>query len=147
MSNCRKQKLERFRFFVLPNNFSGSVNLPISSSPANPTILASLEIPVELHDAIWLTGNVGWMADSGIANVLFKIWRGSPVTGTLIYSALQGGESGFERNYIASLSHIDVDECHSSCTTYFLTAEVINPPATATVIGPITFIAAAIEPH
>lgn len=138
-------RFEKFNFFVLPNNTNGAVNIPISSNAASPTILASLAIYADRDDVLWLTASVGWRADTGVVNVLFRIWRNAPVTGILIASALQGGDSNSEINYVTSFSHVDANFTHSRERLYFLTAEVTNAPNTATVRGPITFTATEID--
>lgn len=141
----RRDRFEEFNFLVLPNNTSGSVNIPISANAANPTILGRLIVYADRDDVVWLTASIGWRANAGIPNVLFRIWRNVPITGILIASAIQGGDSASEVNYVTSFSHVDTHFTHSRERLYFLTAEVTNTPGTATVIGPITFTGTEID--
>lgn len=141
-----RESFERFSFFVLPDNTNGAANIPISSNAASPTILPSIAIHSDRDDAVWLTASVGWRAVTGVPNVLFRIWRNAPITGVLIASALQGGDSSSEKNYVTSFSHIDTKFAHSRERQYFLTAEVTNGPTpSATITGPVTFTAAEID--
>ena len=140
-----RKTFERFAFFVLPNNTTGSVSIPLS---ATPTPLATVTIPTDRDDVVFLTGTVGWRAVTngrGLekVDVLFKIWRNSLV-GTPIFSALDSGEAGGDDNRVTSFAHVDtgVTECF---TTYFLTAELPDAGSAATVVGPITFTATEIE--
>ncbi|HWR44255.1 hypothetical protein [Sporomusa sp.] len=146
-------EIKRFRFFVLPNNTTGSVSIPITRSPAT-TTLASLtrRSDCDSDSAVLLSATVGWVAitdGTGLdrVDVLFKIWRGAPVTGTLIFSADDSGESGFDSRKVTSFSHVDTrfDFRSSKPPTYFLTAELPDTGSVATVIGPITFTATEFE--
>ena len=140
--------IENFRFSVLPNNVSGSVSIPLTSTP---TILASLTLRSDCDsDFTVLAATVGWLAvtdGTGLdkVNVLFKIWRGAPLTGCLIFSADDSGESGFDSRKVTSFTHVDTGLRSFKGPTYFLTAELPDAGSAATVIGPITFIATEIE--
>jgi hypothetical protein len=141
----REEVFEKFNYFVWPSNVSGAVDISISNNANNPTVLASLRVRADRDDAIWLNATIGWLASSGTTHVLFKIWKDAPLTGTLVTSALVGGESGFERNYVTSFSHVDVNLSSQREHIYFLTAEVVTANTSANVIGPITFTASTIE--
>jgi len=144
MTVCGHNEFERFRFFVLPNNTRDAVNMPVSSDPDNPTVLARLSIHSDPNDAVWLTAAVGWQADILQPEVLFKIWRGEPVTGLLIFSAKEKGETA-DRFKATSFSHVDTIFTKAGEYAYTLTAEVTEPGNAAVVTGPITFTAAEIE--
>ena len=141
-------EINNLRFFVLPNNTSGSVCIPLTLSP-RPTTLACLTLRSDSEcDTVFLTATVGWLAVTNgtcldRVNVLFKIWRGSPVTGTLIFSADDSGESGFDSRKVTSFTH--VDNRPSRPHSYTLTAELPDAGSAATVIGPITFVAIEFE--
>ena len=144
--------LENFRFFVLPSNTAGSVCIPITDSPT-PRTLASLILRSDCEfDFTALAATVGWQAVSegrGIdrVSVLFKIWRGTPVTGQLIFSARDSAESDDDNRRVTSFTHVDTgfDFRSSRPPVYFLTAELPNEGSAANVIGPITFTATEIE--
>ena len=145
-------EIERFNFFVLPNNTSGSVSQPIALSPGF-TVLATLGLHCRDFDhGVILTATVGWLAvtdgtDLDRVNVLFKIWRGAPGHGNLIFSADDSGESGFDSRKVTSFTHVDARFDHRSekSRSYTLTAELPDPGSAATVIGPITFVATELE--
>lgn len=140
------QTFERFRFDVLTPNTNGAISVPISTVVTSPTTLATVNIRTDINDVVWLTATVGWIAATGVTNVRFKIFRGNPTTGTLISSALAGGESGFERNYVTSFSHVDTNlPTIFTDQLYTLTAEVITAGTTATAVGPVTFTASEID--
>ena len=148
MSHCTS--IENFRFSVLPNNVSGGVSIPLTLSPT-PTILASLTLRSDCDfDFTVLTATVGWLAvtdgtDLERVNVLFKIWRGAPLTGCLIFSADDSGESGFDSRKVTSFTHVDTGLRSFKDPTYFLTAELPDTGSAARVIGPITFTATEFE--
>ena len=135
---------ERFAFFVLPTNTSGSVSIPLSTSP---TTLATITIHGDRNDVVFLTGTVGWRAvtnGTGLnkVNVLFQIRRNA-AGGSLIFSADDSAEANGDNNRVTSFNHVDTNI--KSQTTYFLTAQLIDVGSAATVIGPITFTATEIE--
>jgi hypothetical protein len=141
-SDCNE--FERFAFFVLPTNTSGSVSIPLSASP---TTLATVTIHTDRDDVVFLTGTVGWQAKTngtGLskANVLFKIRRNA-VGGSLIFSADDSGEADGDNNRVTSFDHVDTSI--TGRITYFLTAQLTDAGSAATVIGPITFTATEIE--
>lgn len=128
---------ETVRFFVLPNNTAGSVLIPITNSPQP---IAFLTVPIAANEVVSLRATVGWVGTSGIANAIFKIWRGAPVTGTLINSSEESSESGIDRFKVTNLSHVDSGVTGN--ITYTLTAELAEPGRSANIIGPLTFTAA-----
>ena len=136
---------KQFEFFVLPNNTDGSTSIPLLFNI--PTILATVNIDANKNNVVSLIGHTGWQATGGLSsaqNVLFKIWRGNPSTGTLIYSALESSESGFDNFKVSTLVHVD-SITQSNLVTYSFTAELVNAGDSANVIGPITFTATTIE--
>lgn len=139
-----------FSFSVLPSNTSGSVAIPLTLSPT-PTTLATLTMRsgCDCNCAVALNATVGWLAvanGTGLerVDVLFKIWRGVPLT-NLVFSALDSAESGFDSRKLTSFNHVDTRFGSSRFYTYYLTAELPNIGSAATVIGPITFTATEIE--
>ncbi|CVK20727.1 MULTISPECIES: hypothetical protein [Sporomusa] len=146
-------EINNVRFYVLRNNTTGSVSIPLTLSPT-PTPLASITLRsnFDCGRAVVLNATVGWLAvtnGTGIdrVNVLFKIWRGSPATGNLIFSVVDSGESDFDNRKVTSFTHVDsnFDLRSSRPPSYFLTAELLDVGSAATVIGPITFIATEFE--
>lgn len=108
--------------------------------------IASLTTNVASNLLIALRATIGWQAVSGgRTNVIFKIWRGAPVTGTLIFSAEDSGESGFDRNRVTSFSHVDSGFTASQPVTYTLTVETPDAGRIVNIVGPVTFTA-AVEP-
>lgn len=129
-------------FFTLPQNTAGSAIIPIISTG---TPLAALTVETSPNLKINLRATVGWTIPStsaySVTPVLCKIWRGAPVTGTLLYSALDSGESRFDYRVVTALAHVDSGFTVSEPITYTLTAEPANPKMAANVIGPLTFTA------
>lgn len=148
-------EIDQFRFYVLPNNTVGSVAIPLTLSPT-PTTLASLPLrcgcdcDCDYNSTVLLSATVGWQAitnGTGLSrvNVLFKIWRGAPVTGTLIFSTVDSAESTFDNGKVTSFSHVDSRSWALEAPVYVLTAELPYAGSAATVIGPITFTATEFE--
>ncbi len=126
-------------FFTLPNNTSGSVSIPITAST---TTLAAITVQTSPDLELSLRAAVGWQLPPGrITPILFKIWRGAPNTGNLIYSAIDTGEGNFDFRKVTALAHVDRGFTTSGQVTYTLTAELTNPETSASVIGPLTFTA------
>ncbi|MDR3540210.1 MAG: hypothetical protein P4L69_04475 [Desulfosporosinus sp.] len=126
-------------FFTLPQNTSGSVSIPIT---ATGTPMAAITAETSPGLKLSLRAAVGWQLLSGLATpILFKIWRGAPNTGTLIYSTLDSGESSFDYRKVTALAHIDSGFTASGPVTYTLTAELTKLGAAANVVGPLTFTA------
>lgn len=127
--------------YSIPNNTYNSVFIPITSVP---TPLASITVPTSPGDTVTLRAEIGWLAqmsDISVTNVIFKFWRGTPVTGALLFSALDSGEASFDKNVVTSLGHVDTDFTSVQDTTYMLTAEVQNPNTGAAIVGPLSFTA------
>jgi len=130
---------QSFEFYELPNNNVNGASIPISNAPIP---LASLTLDVTPGGMIALRSNVGWQTIlGGRTNVLFKLWRGAPITGTLICSAVEGAESSFDRDRVTSFLHVDSGFTTSQRITYTLTVETPDAGKTVDVIGPVTFIA------
>ena len=126
-------------FFTLPQNTSGSVSIPITAAG---TPLAAITAEASPGLKFSLRAAVGWLLPSRlITPILFRIWRGAPNTGTLIYSAQDSGEGSFDNRKVTALAHIDSGFTASGPVTYTLTAELTNPGTAANVVGPLTFTA------
>lgn len=131
------QELSAFSTF--PDNTSGSVSIPITTSA---TPLAAISVQASPDLVLALRATVGWQLPPGrITPILFKIWRGAPNTGNLIYSATDSGEGNFDFRKVTSLAHVDRGFAASGLVTYTLTAELTDPETAASVIGPCTFTA------
>lgn len=133
-------KFERFRFFVLPTNVSGAVNIVLSATPVT---LAAITIGADCDDAVSLAATIGLQETSAVAaenGVLFKIWRDS----TLLFSAYRS-LFGSPNKTIVSFTHVDSDPVVERHYNYYVTAELPTAGTAATVIGPITFTAMEID--
>ncbi|MEL4106135.1 hypothetical protein AAFA46_04745 [Oscillospiraceae bacterium WX1] len=129
-------------YAVLPQNTSGSVSIPLTTAG---TPLASLTLPISAGMLVSLRAAAGLAFSSGTSSgtvpVLYKIWRGAPNTGILIYSTLDSGETGFDKFKVTALGTIDSGFTSTGQVTYTLTAELVNASAAASIIGPLTFTA------
>ncbi len=126
-------------FYEFPNNVTGGAAIPILGTP---TPLASLTANAGVNLAISLRATVGWMAQNvgrNTTRVIFKIWRGAPVTGTLVVSVEDSGESVFDRDKVTTFSGVDSGFTGSQTVTYVLTAELPDALTAAQVIGGLTF--------
>ena len=129
---------ETFRFFVLRNNTAGSVLIPITNTPQP---IAFVTTSLAANQVLSLRATIGWAGTSGgIANAVFKIWRGAPITGTLINSSEESSETSVDRFKVTNLAH--VDSGFTGNATYTLTAELLDTGRSANIIGPLTFTAA-----
>jgi len=61
-----------------------------------------------------------------ITSVMFKIWRGEPVTGKLVCSVLDGGESKSAIYKVTSFEHVDAGFRESWNAVYTLTAQLAS---------------------
>ncbi|ABO51424.1 hypothetical protein Dred_2920 [Desulforamulus reducens MI-1] len=159
----RRGLLKEFEAFTLePSNTSGAISLPLNTTP---TTIASLTGENVLCiddecDRVCLTCTVGWEAISNAngegrqadkVDVLFKIFRGNPMAGEMIFSCRQSANATEENFQTTTFTHVDLpfakkvhnpcedDLCHCAPTVpYFVTAE-LPVGGQANVIGPITF--------
>lgn len=137
------------------NNFSGVIALPLAGTPmVLATLTGAQALGLDAGDRVWLTGTVGWVAvtnGTGVSkvDVIFRIFRNTPVAGPQIFSARESAESGFDNFKTTSFVHVDINPAFNGATlvSYFLTAELPLASSAATVIGPITFTAAELEPN
>jgi hypothetical protein len=123
-------------FYEFPNNVVNGAAIPLSQVVVP---LAALTIETQTFSRILLRGSFGWVALSnkqGVneVSVLFKIWRGAPNTGTLIYSIRDSSESWADRNKMTSFAHVDSGFSESKNITYTFTAELPSG-GSANVIG------------
>ncbi len=97
-----------FSFYVLPNNTSNSALIPITRSPQP---LAYVQATTGSNKVILIRVSVGWrikaVDDETYCAVMFQIWRGEPVTGELVCSLLDGGESKSVHDKVTSFEHVD----------------------------------------
>lgn len=135
-----RQAQSAFSFYTLPNNNANSASIPIPTT-TQPVAIANIQ--VNTGNRILLRATVGWEAQTfGArgAEVLFKIWRGAPIAGILISSALDSGD--VDRNISTIFNHVDTGFTTSQRITYTLTVELTDPSTSARIIGPLTFTAA-----
>ncbi|MGD0152836.1 MAG: hypothetical protein ABSC17_03595 [Thermacetogeniaceae bacterium] len=137
-----------------PYNFSEAIALPLSGTPM---VLAALTgaqaLGLDAGDRVWLAGTIGWRAvtnGKGVTrvDVIFRIFRNTPVTGLQLFSIRESAESAFDNFEATSFDHVDINPAADGNTlvSYFLTAELPLAGSAATVIGPVTFIASELEP-
>jgi hypothetical protein len=141
---------------------SGQAGIPLTTTP---TVIAELSNAkgTALHmddpaERVWLTGSVGWQAEipptmfAGFsAKVIFRIWRnvvsGSPIFEIVATSELTPSLNNFQ---VTAFPFIDLNPITipgQQVVQYFLTAELFDAQSNASIIGPITFIGAKIEPN
>ena len=123
-------------FFTLPNNTADSVLIPISTTPQP---IALLNLPVAADTQIVLRGTVGWRSTGPATpktDVVFKLWRGAPLTGQLIFSV--DDSIDVDRNKVTEFAQVDSGFTTSQSVTYVLTAELVDPARAANVIGALT---------
>lgn len=151
-------RLHDFSFDALKPNFTNSTDsrVPIVfTTPNEEKLLSSITIYTNENDSVvWLFGTLGFTVNTQtfLGSIIFKIWRGKPSEGNLIFSTtdtIQGGTNAFTSR---NSSFTVTDYIHSKVCNkiiYSLTAEItLEEPQTVTdvrLIGPITFLAGAIE--
>jgi len=138
-ADSRQASSSTFTFYTLPNNNANSASIPI---PTTTQPIAIANATVNTGSRVILRGTVGWEAQTlGIrgVEVLFRIWRGAPITGTLINSALDSGD--VDREIPTLFTHVDTGFTGPQSITYVLTAELTDPVTSARIIGPLTFTA------
>jgi hypothetical protein len=126
-------------FYTLPDNTAGSVSIPITATPQP---IALLNIDVDANSKVLLRGTVGWIGTGPTfpkTDVVFKLWRGAPITGNLIFSVDDSGD--FDRNKVTTFGHVDTGFSALQNVTYVLTAELVDPARAAVVIGALTLTA------
>lgn len=127
------------QYYTLPQNTTGAANIPIFNTPT-PLVILTVT-PGTGNNIGTVRANIGWEALTGTTRVIFKVWRGAPNTGNLVYSATDSGEGNFDFRKVTTLAHVDRGFTTSGLVTYTLTAELTNPDTAASVIGPLTFTA------
>ena len=138
-------KAPDFSFYVLPNNAANSALIPITRSPQP---LAFVQVTTGINKITLIRVSVGWrikaVDDETYCAVLFKIWRGEPVTGKLVCSLLDGGESKSVNDKVTSFEHVDVGLKEFSNTVYTLTAQLASGSG-AEVVGCLTMTALVLD--
>ncbi|EHQ88497.1 hypothetical protein [Desulfosporosinus youngiae] len=122
--------------FQLPNNSFGGADIPLGQTPVP---VAAINVDVKPGQDVILRSTACWIATGDItrnADVLFKLWRGAPVTGVLIAGADDSVD--LERVAVTSFSHVDTGFATTATLTYVLTAEAPNPDHTASIVGALT---------
>lgn len=120
-------------YFELPNNTFGGANIPVAQSPV-PVAFINVNVNVVPGQNVILRPTVCWIATSLIVpkvDVIFKLWRGAPITGTLVASADDSADT--ERGGVTSFSHVDTGFTSAQSITYVLTVEAPEPGYTATL--------------
>jgi hypothetical protein len=172
---CPPQPIPRFRERGLFTEFQTDEpsTIPNTGSTLNPIILTSApQIIAQLSltngnalqiddpgDRVWLTGTVGWTATaapSGFsgnsAKVIFQVWR-NMVGGSPIFETIDSSEPNSMQNNLQTTTFTFVDTTPittpgQQVVQYFLTAQLLDATVSnASIIGPITFTGAEIEPN
>lgn len=134
-----------FSFYVFPNNTSNSALIPITRSPQP---LAYVQVTTGINKIILIRVSVGWRIKAAdnetYCAVLFKIWRGEPVTGELVCSLLDGGESKSLHDKVTSFEHVDTGLKEFPNIVYTLTAQLASGSG-AEVVGCLTMTALGLE--
>lgn len=135
----------QLHYYQFPGSTSDYAAIPLSIQAVP---LAILGFTVSENGLILLRGSVGWKITAtpeqqNQVSTLFKIWRGAPLTGDLIYSIRDSGESWAESNKITSFSHIDSGFLNAQSVSYTLTAELPTGGG-AEVSGFLTFTASEV---
>ncbi|GIP23477.1 exosporium protein C [Paenibacillus sp. J22TS3] len=126
----------------VPTPITDGAAITIPLTPAGQGIsLVRITVPPVANNRVELVATVGFRGDTGTGSVLFRIFR----DGREIYYARQGFEAGFEKYYLTTQQAIDSNVA-AGTHDYVLSVELLNAGTAATVIGPITFSALAIEP-
>ena len=142
-------KLLNFDFDVLKPNTTNSTDptVPIIITEANtPTRLSKITVNIADNSNVWLYATAAFNvrgADLPVS-VIFKIWRGHPSKGDLVFSTADAGQGNEEVGTFRNSSFTSIDmTCNTSCSriTYYLTAESTKDTQMI-FIGPITFIGA-----
>jgi hypothetical protein len=122
-------------FTTLPNNMVGGASIPVTTVTVP---LAALLVHVNANDNVTLRSTIGWVAQAEPTSVLFQLWRGAPITGNLVVSVLDSGESSFDNNRVTSFDGVDTGFTSAQDVDYVLTAETTVPGTSALVIGAVT---------
>lgn len=148
-------KVTGFEYDTLNPNTSNStdprVPIPLDNTTGEVT-LSTITIPVNSKKSfIWLSATIGFRVNGPVASgapaaMTFKIWKGSPGTGSLVYSTTDSGQGGAgdPTFRISNLNHVDKEK--KSCPaliSYNLTVEAFDIES-IDIIGPITFTAVEI---
>ncbi|MDR3540213.1 MAG: hypothetical protein P4L69_04490 [Desulfosporosinus sp.] len=144
-STAKTMNTAGFSFYVLPNNISNSALIPISVSPQP---LAYVQAATGINKMIIVRVSAGWriknVENDTYCAVMFKIWRGEPVTGELVCSLLDGGESKSTNYKVTSFEHVDAGFREFSNTVYTLTAQLATGSC-AEIVGCLTMTALGLE--
>ncbi|HOQ17142.1 MAG TPA: hypothetical protein PLG49_07195 [Defluviitaleaceae bacterium] len=148
------ERLSNFAYDTLNPNISDStdprVPIPLDNTTGE-VILSTIRLPVQKEKSfIWLSATVGFRvngpdASNPPAAMIFRIYRGNPDTGNLIYTTTDSGQGGAGEPTFrtTNLNHVDTQKKTCSCVSYTLTVEAVDIES-IDIIGPITFTAAEI---
>ncbi len=135
------------KYYTFPDNNAYGASIPISSME---TPFAIISTNVDAGNQVSLRVTVGWEAvkygedaDGKIINrtdILFSLWRGAPISGTLICSAMDSGEPDVDNNKTITFSQYEDDFTESQLVTYTLTARSPLYKSQANIIGGLTVV-------
>jgi len=121
-------------FYEFPDNRSGAAFIPISQ---NEVPVASVTAFVMQGQVVGLYATIGWQGTGSVSPIMvrYRLWRGAPLTGTSVSSAIDSAEPGFDNFVTTNFAHIDTGFTSNQNATYVLTAQLLNPGTAAAVIG------------
>lgn len=127
-------------FYEFPDNRSGAVSIPISQSEVP---IATVTTFVRQGEVVGLIATIGWQATGPTSPtaVRYTLWRGAPLTGASVSSAIDSGETNFDNFVSTSFAHIDTGFTSNQSVTYVLTAQLLSPGTAALVIGGLVLTA------
>lgn len=123
-------------YYQFPNNVFGAASIPVTQTPVP---VGFITVNVQPGQNVILRHTACWVTTSSTVpkvDVLFKIWRGAPITGTLIASADDSAD--FEGGAVTSFSHVDSGFTSAQTVTYVITAEAPDAGRTASIVGALT---------
>lgn len=131
------------KYYTFPDNNAYGVSIPVSTIEAP---IAAVNTYLEPGNQLALRVTVGWNATKygepfNRTDVLFRLWRGAPITGKLISSAKDSAEPRADSNKIITFSQYEGDFANAGEVTYTLTAQTLLAGSLANIIGGLTFTA------
>lgn len=134
---------DKICFCTLPQSKESAGKIPVSDKQ---TLLALVNLEVEDQAPIFLYAAICWEAlepsfEQPATTMLFKIWRNTSKTNTLVYSIKDSAEPRSNRNRVTSFYHIDNSFNKPGAIAYILTAESPDRNGAAQITGYVSFMA------
>jgi hypothetical protein len=130
-----------------PSSFTDHLIIPLTTAPfVLAALTGDLALGVDVQTRVRLTGAVAWQAITNAAfpaevDVIFRIYRNTPVTGPLVFSTRDRSNAvdGACRKAIFDATDIPPVFDGYTLVSYFLTAELPLIGSAANVTGAISF--------